>query len=90
MINVHVKGDFPEQDTSERCNGENEVEITFGWREGQEQAWDEWSGGTEPIAAGVEDVEVPDITCEYCGHVFTQPELDAIANGFEPTPRDDY
>jgi hypothetical protein len=69
------------------CDGENEVEITFGWDPGQN------GGTTDPSwSAHVEDVEVPAIHCEACGHDFTQSERDAIAKDFEATVErgDDY
>ena len=77
----HVNG-TPE--VAEPCGAESEVEITFGWDPGQRGG--EW----EPyLAPGVEDVEGPDITCDSCGHVFTQLELDAIAKDFTPSRQDD-
>ena len=65
------------------CAGENEVEIAFGWDPGQD------GGTTDPSwSAHVEDVEVPAITCEWCGHVFTDAEREAVAKSFEPREDD--
>ena len=68
------------------CDGENDVEIAFGWVEAQKESWGDY-GGTEPIPAHAEDVDVPEITCEWCNAAFPQAALDKIAEAFEP--RDD-
>jgi hypothetical protein len=78
-------GSIQYESHEQECGAEIEVDVGFGWDPGQD------GGHTDPSwPAHVEDVEVPVITCEHCGHDFTEAEREAIAKAFEPTHERGY
>lgn len=61
-----------------KCTGEITVTIEYGFQPEQKESWG-YHGGTEPIAAHVEDVRAEDTTCEWCGYVLS--EADRLERG---------
>lgn len=67
------------------CQGENEVEVAFGWSPEQR-------GGpcTEPLPARIEDVILPvDLACEWCNHGWTIEEGRTAERTLAPRRGDD-
>lgn len=62
------------------CDGELDVTVFFHWAE--EQTGGPW---TEPLAGGLEDVEIASVDCGRCGRAVPAAVLRQWEDAFTPT-----